>query len=191
MIVKVLTDIAPQLAGDDPRRVRVEAMNAEIDRVTRVENAYLRFLGSWLAFERFLLSKVCNPNRGLPQWVVESAVELWSMLDRKRLSGRSRFLSWLLLRAQEACKKQQKTNEECNGTKERRVGSRRVSIWRYDFLRLPPLWTSESKPDLQTQSPIISGFGEPGSSERFGAARLIRPVKQRRCDIADDRTGLS
>ena len=45
------------------------------------------------------------------------------------------------------------------------------------FLRGPALWTSESKPDLQLQSPIVSGFGKPGPSKRPGAVRLVRAAK--------------
>jgi hypothetical protein len=85
VIVKVLAYVAPQFACDDPRRFGIEAVNPEIDGMTRVQNAYFRWFRCRLSFVRFLLAKIGNRFRRLPERIVQRPVELRSVIDANGL----------------------------------------------------------------------------------------------------------
>ncbi len=81
MIVKVLTDIAPEFCSDDPRRFGVIAINSKVYSVPGVENAHLRLFGRRLAFVGLSLPELDNRFGGLPERVIQSPIELWGAAD--------------------------------------------------------------------------------------------------------------
>src|SRR5947199_353293 len=60
----------------DPRRIRIEADNAEIDLIAAIQNADFGMLRRGLAFEWLPLRKVRNRSGLLPEWIVKRAIEL-------------------------------------------------------------------------------------------------------------------
>ena len=87
MVVQVLAYVASQFAGDNPRRVGIEAVNSEIHGMTRVQNAYFRPFRRRLSFVRFLLAKLRNRFRRLPERIVQRPIEFRSVVDANGLGS--------------------------------------------------------------------------------------------------------
>ena len=85
MVIEVLAYIAPELAGNYSRWVRVETMDSEIDSMARVQNPYFRPFGRGLSFIRFLLAEVRNRSRELPKPVVKCSVDFRGLIDANRI----------------------------------------------------------------------------------------------------------
>ena len=85
VIIQILAYVAPQFTCDDSQRLGIKAVNPEIDSVARIENAYFRSFRSRLSFVRFLLAKLRNRFRGLPERIVQRPIELRSVIDANGL----------------------------------------------------------------------------------------------------------
>src|SRR5258708_29732894 len=70
VIIQVLTNIAAQFGGGDARRLRLMAINPEIDGMSGVDNAYFRFLRWRLTFVRLALPKISNGFGRLPNGII-------------------------------------------------------------------------------------------------------------------------
>jgi hypothetical protein len=60
VVIQFLAHIAAQFCRDDPGRLRVIAVDSEIDRVTRIEYSYLSFLRRRLTFVGLSLPKISD-----------------------------------------------------------------------------------------------------------------------------------
>ena len=85
MVVEVLANIAPQLGCHDFCGLGIITVNSKIDRVPRVENADFCLLCRGLTFARLLLPEFRQRLCGLPDRIIKRPVELWRMLDARRL----------------------------------------------------------------------------------------------------------
>jgi hypothetical protein len=69
-------------------------MNSEKDGISGVKNAYFRFFGGWFTFVRLALAKIRDGLGQLPEWVVESPIELGSAVNPNCFCAESR--QWIL-----------------------------------------------------------------------------------------------
>ena len=69
-------------------------MNSEKDGISGVKDAYFRFFGGWFTFVRLALAKIRDGLGQLPEWVVESPVELGSAVNPYCFCAESR--RWIL-----------------------------------------------------------------------------------------------
>src|SRR5260370_16779606 len=82
VVIQILANIAAEFAGDDARRIRIEALNAKINGASRVQNPHFCFLSRWLALERLPLTKVRDRFRQLPKRILQSAIKFGGPLHR-------------------------------------------------------------------------------------------------------------
>src|ERR1700688_4740469 len=89
VVIQFLADIPAQFRRDDPGCLRVIATNPEIHCVARIEYSDLGLLRSGLTFIRLSLPKVSYWGSQLPEWVVQSSIELWGSVCGRRFHARS------------------------------------------------------------------------------------------------------
>src|SRR6266478_3693409 len=67
-------------------------MNPKIDSVSGVEDTHLRLFRGGFTFLRLSLPKISNGFGGLPEWVVECAIQTWCTVHRECLCHTCHFL---------------------------------------------------------------------------------------------------
>jgi hypothetical protein len=67
-------------------------MNPKIDSVSGVEDTHLRLFGGGFTFLRLSLPKISDWFGGLPEWIVQGSVKLWSAVNAYRFRYAHPFL---------------------------------------------------------------------------------------------------
>jgi hypothetical protein len=81
VVVQVLTHVAAQFRRHNARGFSIATTDAEINSVSRLENAHFRLPGGRLVLEWLSLAKLRDGLGIEPEGIVQGTVEFWSMVD--------------------------------------------------------------------------------------------------------------